>query len=361
MSERSLFRSARIDQHRLSHPNVTCYLWKSSILLQWLECETRNIPKQSGSLTSFHPRKKILPSPPKKKWEPFPTIICFKEANYWPSARFFVFPGRLCHASSSWRGWKKSTLLQRPMSFLGHPKQRYQKCMIFFCSKVDKTYLYIEYIPKRKGENHQFSGFTKMFKKNERNTKKRKVNSFVLLDQSSNHPLSGVFHFWGGHLIWVYLGWRLVLAHKLHVTGWGEKWIPNHTQPVYIAITFHGKRSHLPFFRHGTFGLMIFRTSPAGMGIMRSAPERPSFPPGLAATVPGRKWGEMLDFLCSFWYQNHSQSLKVTKHHKSILKHYETKTQHMEYESQMCVWCIIIYRLWSYVRGKNGYVEILIA
>lgn len=138
MSERSLFRSARIDQHRLSHPNVTCYLWKSSILLQWLECETRNIPKQSGSLTSFHPRKKILPSPPKKKWEPFPTIICFKEANYWPSARFFVFPGRLCHASSSWRGWKKSTLLQRPMSFLGHPKQRYQKCMIFFAAKLIK-------------------------------------------------------------------------------------------------------------------------------------------------------------------------------------------------------------------------------
>lgn len=213
------------------------------------------------------------------------------------------------------------------MVFSWAPKAEVPKMHDLLYSKADKTYIlvyWIYYVPKRTGENHRFSGFTKMFKKNERNTKKRKVNSFVLLDQSSNHPLWGVFHFWGGHLIWVYLGWRLVLAHKLHVTGWGEKWIPNHTQPVYIAITFHGKRSHLPFFRHGTFGLMIFRTSPAGMGIMRSAPERPPFPPGLAATVPGRKWGEMLDFLCSFWYQNHSQSLKVTKHHKSILKHYET-------------------------------------
>lgn len=116
--------------------------------------------KYSQTIWKFNiisPQKKkyYLPPPIKRKGGTFSNHhLFFKEANYWPSARFFVFPRCLCHASSSWRVWKKNPPCFKGLwFFLGHPKQRYQKCMIFCTAKLIKhIYLYIEYIMYRKGQ-----------------------------------------------------------------------------------------------------------------------------------------------------------------------------------------------------------------
>ena len=193
MSERSLFRSARIDQHRLSHPNVTCFLWKSSILPQWLW--NKKYSKQSGSLTSFHPRKKNITFPQKK--------------GTFSNHHLFLRRRTIGHRRASATPHPPGEDEKIPPCFKGlcfflGTQSRGTKNGWFFTAKlikhtcIENIYIYTE----RERRKSSIFRFYKDVQKEWKKYKKRKVNSFVFLDQSSNHPLSGVFHFWGGHLIW---------------------------------------------------------------------------------------------------------------------------------------------------------------